>query len=397
MNITFSRRSDYARASEAREMLKYTERPEVISFAGGLPAPESFPVKEMTRICEAVLSQRGATALQYGTTEGYRPLLELTVELMNSNGIQSDPKQVLITCGSQQGLDLTGKVFIDEGDLIFCESPSYFAAINAFRVYMPKFIEIPMDEDGMLVSEVEKLLSSGVKPKFIYTIPDFQNPSGRTMSLERRKRLVELADKYDILIIEDNPYGALCFEGERLPAVKHFDRQGRVIYMSTFSKIFSPGLRLAWVCASEQIINKYVLFKQAADLHTNMFSQMLAVEFVRSCDLEGHIGRIRELYKKRRDIMLNAIREEFPTCIKVTNPKGGLFLWVELPEGMNARELLPKCLEKNVAFVAGGSSFANGGKENTLRLNFSNMQEDRIVEGIRRIGVVLKEELQLIS
>lgn len=393
MKVNFSKRSNYVKASEIRELLKLTELPEVISFAGGLPAPELFPVKEMAAVCQSVLTKSGQFALQYGTTEGYKPLRELTVEMMAKNGIEATFRDVLITSGSQQGLDLTGKVFLDEGDLVFCENPTYLAAINAFQAYMPRFVEIPMDEDGMIMEELERLLASGMRPKFIYTVPDFQNPSGRTMSLERRKRLVELADVYDIIIIEDNPYGELCFEGEKLPAVKHYDRDGRVVYLSTFSKTFSPGLRLGWVSAKEEILQKYILFKQGADLHTNLFSQMLLAEFVGSYDFQGHIQKIRDVYGKRRNLMLQTIREVFPEGIKVTNPQGGLFLWVELPDGMNSRDLLEKCLKNNVAFVPGGSFFANGGCENTMRLNYSNMQEERIVEGIRRIAAVLREEM----
>ncbi len=393
MKVNFSKRSNFVKASEIRELLKLTELPEVISFAGGLPAPELFPVQEMVEACETVLTESGMIALQYGTTEGYKPLRELTVEMMKKNGIHAAFTDVLITSGSQQGLDLTGKAFLDEGDLVFCESPTYLAAINAFQAYMPKFVEIPMDEDGMVMEELERLLMSGMRPKFIYTVPDFQNPSGRTMSLERRKRLMELADAYDIIIVEDNPYGELCFEGEKLPAIKHFDKDGRVIYLSTFSKTFSPGLRLGWVSAKEEILQKYVLFKQGTDLHTNLFAQMVLVAFVRSHDFQAHIRKIRDVYERRRNLMLQTIQEEFPKDIKVTNPQGGLFLWVELPEGLNSRELLVKCLKNNVAFVPGGSFFANGGRENTMRLNYSNMQEERIVDGIRRMAIVLKEEM----
>jgi DNA-binding transcriptional MocR family regulator len=251
-----------------------------------------------------------------------------------------------------------------------------------------------MDEDGMIMDELEKALEENPGAKFIYTIPDFQNPTGRAMSLERRKRLVELANRFDVMILEDNPYGELRFEGEKIPTVKHFDTEERVIYLSTFSKILSPGLRIGWICANSDVIHKCVLFKQGTDLHTNVFAQMQAVKYVEMFDINKHIEKIREVYKKRKDLMARTISETFPEGIKVTNPKGGLFLWVVLPRHINARDVLKMCLEKNVAFVPGGSFFPNSDNENTFRLNFSNMPENKIVEGIHRLSEVLKDALE---
>lgn len=393
MKDMFSKRNNYVKASEIREILKVTERPEIISFAGGLPAPELFPVEELKKVCEAVLNDNGQSSLQYSTTEGYIPLREAICGRMKEIGIKASIENVIITAGSQQALDLSGKVFIDEGDTIICESPTYLAAINAFKAYMPKFEEVAMDEEGMIIQELEEALINNPNAKFIYTIPDFQNPTGRTMSLERRKKLIEIANKYDIIIIEDNPYGAVRFAGEMLPPVKHFDIEGRVIYISTFSKIFAPGLRLGWICADPKFIEKYVPFKQNVDLHTNIFSQMMAAKFMEMYDMEVHIDKIKDVYRHRRELMINCIREEFPDNIKHTLPEGGLFIWVELPEHVNVQEVFMKSLDNNVAFVPGKSFFPNSNIDNTFRLNYSNMPDERIVEGIKRLGKVLKEFL----
>lgn len=389
----FAKRADYAKASEVRELLKLTENPEVISFAGGMPAPELFPIEEMIKVSEVVLRENGKKALQYSATEGYGPLREYIVKRMAKNGMDTSVEQVLITSGSQQGLDLTGKVFLDEGDIVICESPTYLAAINAFRTYLPKFVEVKMDEDGMDMKDLEEALDKNPGTKIIYTIPDFQNPTGRAMSLDRRKKLIELANKHEVVIVEDNPYGELRFEGEKLPTINSLDTEGRVVYLSTFSKILSPGLRIGWVSASPDIIHKYILFKQGTDLHTNMLSQMQAEKFVDLYDIDEHIDKIRRVYKARKELMVKTIKEVFPKNVKVTNPQGGLFLWAVLPEGISARDVLAKCLENNVAFVPGASFFPNGGNENTFRLNFSNMPEDRIVEGIKRLAAVLVDIL----
>lgn len=390
----FARRVKQMKASEIREILKVTERPEVISFAGGLPAPELFPVEEMKAVCTAVLSDDGRAALQYSTTEGYQPLREQITARMAEAGVVASCTDVLIVSGSQQGLDLTGKVFLDEGDIVICESPTYLAAINAFKTYSPQFVEVAMDEQGMIMSALEETLQRYPQAKLIYTIPDFQNPTGRTMSIDRRKRLVELANQYDVMVMEDNPYGELRFAGERVPPVKAFDTEGRVIYQSTFSKVLTPGIRVGWLCAAPEILQKYVIFKQSTDLHTNTMAQRQVSKFMEMFDLKEHIEKIRKVYKTRRNLMLEAIKSEFPAGVTYTQPDGGLFLWVELPKELNARDLLISCLEKQVAFVPGGAFFPNGGNENTLRLNFSNMSEERIVEGIARIGKLIKEICQ---
>jgi 2-aminoadipate transaminase len=312
---------------------------------------------------------------------------------MKMAGIDSSLENVLITSGSQQAIDLTGRLFINEGDTIICESPTYLAAINVFKSYKAQFIEVAMDDDGMLMEELEKRLQEHPNAKFIYTIPDFQNPTGRTLKLGRRKRMIELANQYDVLIVEDNPYGAVRFAGKELPPVKHFDTEGRVIYLSTFSKIFTPGLRLGWICADPFFIDKYVAFKQTADLHTDSFAQRITAKYMELYDIEEHIHKIKAVYKERCTAMLSCIEEFFPNSISYSKPEGGLFIWVELPEGIDSAHIFTECLKNNVACVPGASFFPNGTQTNTLRLNYSNMPKEKIIEGMKRMGEVLHREL----
>jgi 2-aminoadipate transaminase len=392
MEFKFARRMDHLKASEIREILKITERPEIISFAGGLPAPELFPIEEIIRVNRIVLEEQGFKALQYTTTEGYNPLREWIANRMNSRLKTSfDFENILITHGSQQALDLSGKVFLDEGDVVLCESPTYLAAISAFRAYGCEFIEVPTDNDGMILDELESILASTERVKVIYVIPDFQNPTGRTWSLERREGLVKAAIKHQVVVIEDNPYCELRFEGEALPSVKSFDKIGCVFCLGTFSKTFCPGYRIGWVAGDKAAIQKYVLVKQGADLQCNTIAQMEIAKYLELYDIDEHIAKIREVYRRRRDITVKTMEEEFPPGVTFTRPQGGLFAWIELPKSVNARDVLIKSLEKNVAFVPGGSFFPNGGKENTFRINFSNMPEDRIVEGLKYLAEVLRE------
>lgn len=395
MEVKFSERTNLVKASETREILKVTEKPEFISFAGGLPAPELFPVEALKVVCNAVLNEEGAVSLQYSTTDGYIPLREAICRRMRDIGINSTIEDVLITSGSQQAIDLTGRLFINEGDTIICESPTYLAAINAFKSYKPKFVEVDMDDDGMVMETLEKKLREHPNVKFIYTIPDFQNPTGRTLKLERRKRMVEVASKYDVLIVEDNPYGYIRFTGEAIPPVKHFDTEGRVIYISTFSKIFAPGLRLGWICADESFIEKYIAFKQTADLHTDNFAQRITAKYLETYNIEEHINKIKEVYNERCTAMLSSIKQFFPKNIKYSAPEGGLFIWIELPESVDSGELLAKCLKNKVAFVPGASFFPNRTKNNALRLNYSNMPKEKIMEGIKIMGEVLHRELEM--
>lgn len=395
MAIKFASRMDGLKGSEIREILKLTEKPGVISFAGGLPAPELFPVEEMKKISTLVLEESGMEALQYTTTEGFPPLREHIADRMNSKSKTNITKDdILITNGSQQGLDFAGKVFLDEGDVVLCESPSYLGAINAFKSYCPKFIEVPTDNQGMIMEELEKILDKTENVKMIYVIPDFQNPTGRTWPLERRKKFIEVISKYEIPVIEDNPYGELRFEGESLPSLKSMDKKGLVIYLGSFSKVFCPGYRIGWTCASPQILSKFIFVKQGADLQASTISQREVSKFMDIYDLDKHVEKLKDVYKKRRDLMLNTMQEEFPEGLEYTHPEGGLFTWVQLPEYLDSREIMKECVENSVAYVPGGSFFPNGGKENCFRLNYSNMPDERIVEGVKRLGVVLKKYMK---
>lgn len=387
MTVVFAERMEFLRASEIREILKITQRPEVISFAGGLPAPELFPVEEMKCVALKVLEESGKQALQYSTTEGFEPLRkQIEVRLNKKFKVDVKYTNILITSGSQQALDLTGKLFLNPQDIVLCESPTYLAAISAFKAYMPNFIEVPTDDDGMIIGELEKILQTTVNIKFIYIIPDFQNPTGRTWSLDRRRQFIEVINQYEIPVIEDNAYGELRFEGEVLPAIKSFDSKGLVIFVSTFSKTFCPGLRIGWIAADTQFIEKYVLLKQAADLHTSSISQREISRYIELYDFEAHIKMLAEVYKGRRDAVVTAMQKFFPQNVRFTYPQGGLFTWVELPRHVRSKALLERCLKQNVAFVPGDSFFPNGRIENTFRLNYSNMPEERIYEGIKRLS-----------
>ncbi|MGB7605757.1 MAG: PLP-dependent aminotransferase family protein [Lutisporaceae bacterium] len=390
MSIRFAARMDNIKGSAIRELLKLTEEPDIISFAGGLPAPELFPIKELEEVVVKVLVEEGRAALQYSATDGYLPLREKIAQRMKKLMVECKAEDVLITSGSQQGLDFSGRIFLNEGDVVICESPSYLGAINAFKAYQPKFVEITMDEDGMIIEELEKALEQNSNTRFIYTIPDFQNPSGRTMSLERRKKLLELAYKYNIPVVEDNPYGELRFEGEILPAIKSFDTKGLVIHLGTFSKTFCPGLRLGWVVASPEILSKYNVSKQGADLQSSTIAQRDINKFLDMYDLDKHVENLIKVYRKRRDLMLETMEKEFPVGVTFTRPQGGLFTWVTFPEHLDAADIMKKSLEEKVAFVPGQSFFPNGQYKNHGRFNYSNMPEDKIVEGIKRLGKVLK-------
>lgn len=388
----FAGRMDLLRASDIREILKVTQNPEMISFAGGLPAPELFPKDAIADIAAQVLHTRGETALQYSPTEGYPPLREKIAARMNRIwGTRLTPDEILITTGSQSGLDLTAKLFIDEGDVILCESPSYLGALMAFNVFRPRWVEIATDDDGMQPESLERALKATPGVKLIYTVPNFQNPSGRTWSAERRRRLAALSLKFHVPVIEDNPYGELCYDGVTPPCVQTLDEAGLVISLGTFSKIFAPGLRIGWVAGKRRFIDKYVILKQASDLHSSTFDQMLTAAYMDAFDFEKDLDLKRRVYKSRRDAMVEALEREMPEGVRFTRPRGGLFLWVELPESVDARLLLEACLKRNVAFVPGGAFFPVRERKNTLRLNFSNMPEERIREGVRRMAAALAD------
>lgn len=392
MSVKFANRMANLQASEIREILKLTAKPEVISFAGGLPAPELFPIQEVADIVQELMAQDGARILQYATTEGYAPLREKIAKRMNEkNGTNVNADNILITTGSQQVLDFTGKIFINDGDVVLCESPSYLGAINAFKAYSPKFMEVDTDDQGMIPESLEKIMATEKNVKFLYAIPDFQNPMGTTWTLERRKAIVEICNRYDLPIIEDNPYGELIYDGETLPSLMSLDKKGLTCFLGTFSKSFCPGLRIGWVAAYGKIIQNYITVKQSADLHTSTLDQRIIDSFIAKYDFDAHILNLRALYRKRRDVILAAMDEHFPKEIKYTRPTGGLFLWVTMPEGINSRDVFMKCVEQNVAFVPGDAFFPAVPQYNYMRINYSNMPEERIIEGIKRMAAVLKE------
>ncbi len=395
MTTRFSRRMEALKASEIREILKVTQRPEVISFAGGLPAPELFPVERLAAATQKVFEEDGTRALQYSTTEGHAPLRRKIAERMRTSwGATVSPDQVLVTSGSQQGLDLTGKLLLDEGDVVLCESPTYLGAISAWNVVRPRWVEVETDDHGMVIADLEAKLRQFPNAKAAYVIPSFQNPSGRTWSLERRERFMEVVATSGLYVVEDNPYGELRFEGAALPSLKSLDRSGRVLALGTFSKVFCPGLRIAWVAAENPVYEKLVILKQGADLQTSTLGQLQVNRYLDENDLDADIAKIVPVYRERRDAMLAALDAEMPEGIRYTRPSGGLFLWMTLPANLNARTLLDECVRQNVAFVPGGAFFPNGGHENTLRLNYSNMPIERIREGVRRLASAVAKEME---
>ncbi len=381
--------------SAIRELLALVNKPEVISFAGGLPAMELFPVDEMAIAEKKVMEEHGQLAMQYSSTEGYLPLREQIAERMAAkNDIHVTADDIIVTSGSQQGLDYSGRIFLDKDDIVLIESPSYLGALNAFKTNEPRFIEVPTDTDGMIISELEKILEKEDRVKMIYVIPDFQNPSSRTWSLERRKEFMKVINKYEIPVIEDNPYGELRFEGEAQPALKSLDTKGLVVFLGTFSKILAPGYRLGWICASPEILEKYNFMAQAAALQASTVAQMETAKWIEMFDLDAHVEKIVEIYKNRRDLMYNTMKETFPPEVKFAKPTGGLFLWVELPEYMDANELAKECLKENVAYVPGEGFYPDGNVKNTFRMNYSGMTEDKIVEGVKRLAKVIKANMK---
>ncbi len=396
----YAQRTQRMKGSAIRELLKLTEQPDIISFAGGLPAPDVFPIEEFKAACIRVLDANGRQALQYGASEGYQPLREMIARHTERFNFGVTADNVLITSGSQQALDLLGKIFINHGDRILVEAPTYLGALQAWNAYGAEYVPVESDQDGMRTDALEEALRTG--PKFIYVLPNFQNPTGVTMSLERRMKLVELADRYGVPIIEDDPYGQLRFEGEHLPSVVMLDNNlrdqsgtytGNVIYLSTFSKILAPGLRLAWVIAPPEVIRKLVLAKQGADLHTATFNQVVAYEVGHGGFIDKHVQVINRVYQERRDVMLDSLAENMPNGVQWTHPLGGLFLWVTLPEHMNTTELFKDAVAEKVAFVPGSSFYPCGGGENTMRLNFSYSRPEIINEGIARLGRVIRKRI----
>ncbi|MDM8334488.1 PLP-dependent aminotransferase family protein [Limosilactobacillus panis] len=373
-------------------ILKAAADPKIISFAGGLPAPELFPVKEMQAAVDQVFTKEGQEAMQYGAAKGVTALRELILEhVKEKEGVTGQLDNVMVTTGSEQVLDLVGKAFVDPGDTVLVEQPTYLCALDVFKSYGAKFVGVDMDEQGMKMDSLEEALQAHPETKLVYTVPNFQNPTGRTMAVERRQKLAELAEKYDVYVLEDNPYGEIRFAGHHVPAVKSFDKSGHVFYMSTFSKTLAPGFRLGWVVADQDVVNKLTVLKQSADLHTDNLAQYAVVEFLKHNDLDAHVKEISALYGKRKQLMADGIKQYFPAGVKYTDPEGGMFLWVEVPGVDDTVELFKECLNHNVAFVPGDPFFAGQPQPGAFRLNYSNAQEDQIKVGMKQLGEALQE------
>jgi 2-aminoadipate transaminase len=383
-------RTKRMKRSVIRELLKFTQMPDIISFAGGLPAPEVFPVREFRESSAFVLEECPERALQYGTTEGFLPLRRYLAEKVSKYGVPAVPENILLTNGSQQALDLLGKVFVSPGDTILTEAPTYLGALQAWNAYEPRYVTVPLDDDGMRVDKLDEVLER--EPvKFIYVLPNFHNPAGTTMPLARRKKLVEIAARHKVFIVEDDPYGELRFKGKDIAPIISLHKEN-TIYLGTFSKTLAPGIRLGWIIAPEIVMDRLVQAKQGADLHTGTFVQMLAYDIASRGILKRHVSRIREVYSERRDVMLRAMETHFPEGVSWTRPKGGLFLWVRCPDGIDTEKLLDLALEEKVAFVPGFAFFPDGSGRNTMRLNFSAMSPDKIKLGIERLGRVVRHE-----
>lgn len=399
MAICFSGVLAKMKGSDLGPLLALTAQPDIISFAGGLPAPKTFPLKDLTEVACKVREEDGAGAMQYGPSLGFMGLREAIAERMNRMympmGMEKvEAKNIMIVTGSQQGLDIMGRVFLDKDDVVLIESPSYLGAIGAFALEQPKFIEVPTDGEGMIPEELEKLLENTERVKFIYAIPNYQNPTGICWSLERRQKLMELATKYEIPVFEDNPYGDLRFEGEEIAPLISMDPKHLVIYSGTFSKTLAPGMRLAWLVCNDEILAKMDLVKGSTDLHTPSVTQREVAMYMKNYDFEGHVQENCQLYAHRRDIMCDSIKKYFPENVHCTYPHGGLFLWVELPENYDSRELFAEAIKRKVAYVPGDSFFPASGKKNYFRLNFSYNDDAVIEEGIKRLGEAIKAYLK---
>ncbi|KQW93801.1 2-aminoadipate aminotransferase [Massilia sp. Root418] len=385
----FSERASQMQSSFIREILKVTQQPEIISFAGGLPSPATFPVERMQAAFDKVLRENGKVALQYGPTDGYLPLRQWIADSLSKNGAKIVPEQVLMTSGSQQALDLLGKVLIDEGSKVLVETPSYLGALQAFSVYRPNFVSVDTDEHGLVPSSLNNVAAGA---RLLYALPNFQNPTGRSLSVERRLELVETCARLGVPLVEDDPYGALSYKGEPAPKMVAMNPDG-VIYMGSFSKVLTPGIRLGYVVAPLALVRRLELAKQAADLHTSQLTQMVVHEVIKDGFLDQHIPTIRTLYGDQCQCMLDAMAEHFPASATWTKPEGGMFIWVDLPKHINAMELLDEAIKQKVAFVPGSPFYANEPETNTLRLSFVTVPPERIRAGVAILGKLIAERL----
>jgi len=395
----FAERTKVMRSSAMRDLMAITARPEVISLAGGLPDTSTFPPKSFAAQMTRIAQESSAQALQYGPTEGFEETKDCILQVMGAEGMLPEPEDVIVTTGGQQAIDLITKTLVDPGDPVICEAPTYPGAVPVFCSYQAEMIQVDCDEQGMRVDRLEEVLAGlareGRRPKFIYSVPSFQNPAGVTLSFERRRRLVELAREHEVLVVEDNPYGLLRYEGEPLPPLFQLEGGDYVIYVGTFSKILSPGIRLGWAVAPPPVMEKIVLGKQAADLCTSTLTQYFVREYFSEGRWRDYIADLVEIYRRRRDVMLEALDKHFPAQATWTRPEGGLFIWATLPEYIDSGDLLAKALREDVAFVPGHAAYGDGRGRSSMRLNFSGVREEEIREGVRRIGKVVAEQIAL--
>lgn len=387
----FAKRVEGIQPSAIKELLALGADPEVISFGGGYPDPDLFPLDKLSSVYQEVILEEGKKALQYATTEGLPALREKIIKRMARIGIQCTMDEVMMIAGGQQGLDLVSKLFVNEGDAIICESPTFLGALLSFKPYGPKFVSVPLESDGMSIDHLEAALKDNPNTKFIYTIPEFQNPTGVTMSLEKRKALMSLANQYDVLILEDSPYRELRYEGDVLPSIKSLDTEGRVIHLGSFSKILCPGLRLGWVVASEAIIGKISMLKLASDTQNSTLNMHAVNRFMDKYDIDSHIEVLKQTYKRKKDLMIDNMRTSFPDAVQYTNPEGGLFSWITFPEGIDTVQLMRETLaEAKVAYVPGLSFFPTKVENNHCRINYSYMPDEKIEFGIQAIGRIVQ-------
>jgi 2-aminoadipate transaminase len=390
------------RKSEIRELLKVTQDPEIISFAGGLPNPLSFPIQDLKIIVQNVLNNHGKVALQYGATQGINELREAIAERSHKEGMTkgTSVENIMITSGSQQALDAVGKIFLNPGDIAIVGLPSYLGGINAFRSYEANLVGVPLDKEGMQVDlleeKIKELIKQDMSVKFIYTIPTFQNPAGTVMPESRRKKLIDIAHEYNLVIVEDDPYGKLRYDIPAIKPIKAFDDEGRVIYMSTFSKILAPGFRLAWIIAPDDVMRKLALCKQAQDLCTAPFSQYIAHEFIKSGSLDLHIMKICEMYRPKRDIMMDSMKKYFPEGYICNKPKGGMFAWVTLPKQVDTEAMFLDAFKEKVAYVHGKAFCVDGGGGSSMRLNFSYSTNEQLDTGMKRLGTVIERKMKVL-
>ncbi len=391
MTYRLADRMDNVKPSPIRELMPLASKSGVISFAGGWPTAETFPIEQIKEVTAGVFDEYQTKALQYGPTEGLKELRECIVGRMKGYGItDAAPEDIMLTSGSQQGIEYSARLFVNPGDVVITENPTYTGTIGAFNQYCPTYVPVDMDEDGMKMDELEKALKAHPDAKMIYTIPDFQNPTGITMSLERRLKLLELAEQYGVPVVEDSPYYEIRFAGERIPPLRALDKKGIVIYLGSFSKTFCPGLRLGWICAPRELARKFALIKQSADLQVNMLAQYQLYKYLTTYDFDKQCDKVRAVYKRHRECMIQTMDQEFPDTVSYTRPEGGMFVWVTLPEHVKSNDVFMKAVEDMVAFVPGDGFFPNGGDTHHIRLSYGTPTEENIVEGVKRLAKVLR-------